>query len=190
MGEYKPTDYEKIKISALWDSLKRFDGYISTVNFKSGLLATFNSAIFVGVILKSSEILTAVNGAVKVVLLCGLIAISLISLLSIFWVIKSIWPNLSSSSLGSVSKEHSILFFASIAKNYNAQEYIDKIKGINFQDFESDLSRQVHEVAVVTSEKMKKISVASRIAVVNLMLLGFLAFVFIYEVSGIKICQG
>ncbi|MEQ9727947.1 Pycsar system effector family protein [Pseudomonas sp. WHRI 8822A] len=190
MEEYKPTDYEKIKISALWDSLKRFDGYISTVNFKSGLLATFNSAIFAGVILKSSEILASVNGGVKILLLCGLVAISLISLLSIFWVIKSIWPNLSSSSSDSVNKEHSVLFFASIAKNYKAQEYIDKIKYISFQDFESDLSRQVHEVAVITSDKMRKISIASRIAVVNLVLLGFLAFVFIYEISGIKICQG
>ncbi|MCE5364451.1 Pycsar system effector family protein [Pseudomonas anguilliseptica] len=189
MEEYKPSDYQKIKISALWDSLKRFDGYISTVNFKSGLLATFNSAIFAGVILKSNEIISAVNGFYKFFLLINLMAVGLASLLSIYWVVKSIWPNLSSSSTAGRG-DPSVFFFDSVAENFTAEKYIEKIKDITFQELESDLSRQVHEVAVITSDKIKKISVASRIAVVNLALLSLLMLVFIYAVSGLKICHG
>jgi len=187
-GDEKPSDYDKIRVSALWDSLKRFDGYIVTVNFKSGLLATFNSAVFAGVVLKASEVLASASYPVSVVLFCNLLAISVFALLSMVWVVRSIWPNLSSKSIG--GGERSILFFASVAKNFTVEEYIDKVRGISFESFEADLCRQVHEVAVVTSDKMRRISLASKLASINLLLLGFLVLVLLLNALGFSICHG
>ncbi|WP_134544016.1 hypothetical protein [Pseudomonas aeruginosa] len=98
MDEAKITDEQKTRISGHWDSLKRFDGYIGTANFKCGLITSLNAAVFGGVILKADQILSTSAETSKIILILLLGIVSL-SALSIFWVIRSIWPNLKSASL-------------------------------------------------------------------------------------------
>lgn len=188
--ENKPTDFEKIKISALWDSLKRFDGYIATVNFKSGLLATLNSAIFAGVILKSSEIVSLTSGYIKLGVALSLLLIGLTALLSIFLVIKTIWPNLLSESNKVNASLKSLFFFKSVAENYTKEDYVKKIESSDFDTFLKDLAGQVHEVAAVTNAKMMTITNAGRVAAANLLFLAVLSALLITELLGVKLCQG
>lgn len=190
MDDEKVSDLSKIKISSLWDSLKRFDNYIYSTNFKCGLLATFNSALFGAVLLKSGELINATSGFAKLITQISLIAIGLTSLVSMLWVLKSIWPNLTSNSTGKNSRQPSIFFFASIATNYTAESYAEQVKSKSYSDLELDLAIQVHEVAVITLDKIRKISVASRIAAFNLILLSILLLTFAINTYGIKICQG
>ena len=49
----QPSD-EKPSKSDLWDIIKRYDSYIATINFKSGLITTFNFGVFAGLLVKAS----------------------------------------------------------------------------------------------------------------------------------------
>lgn len=190
MDNEKITDLYKIKIGCLWDSLKRFDNYIYSVNFKCGLLATFNSALFGAVILKSGEIINVASGTTRVIIQIELVAIAITSLISTFWVLKSIWPNLTSGSLDGAPKQPSLFFFASIATKYTAETYAERFNAVTFKELEIDLATQVHEVATITLDKMKKISTASKVAACNLFLLMLLLATFFTSTYGVQLCQG
>jgi hypothetical protein len=185
-GGHTVHDDQKIRISGMWDSLKRFDSYISTVNFKSGLIASFNTATFAGVILKSDVIIPALS-PLKPFLLLSMALVMLASLLSVYWVVKCIWPNLKSSSFG-VGGQPSLFFFGSISKNFTPSEYAVKFCGSSVDELERDLSIQVHEVACVSSEKIRLISVATSFTKLNLFALAILSVFFVLEKSGMMLC--
>ncbi|SET81334.1 Pycsar system effector family protein [Pseudomonas graminis] len=184
------SDEQKLRLSSMWDSLKRFDTYIGTVNFKSGLLTTLNAAIFGGVVLKADAFIK--NGSYYQILLIAILAvIAMLSLLSIYYVIKSIWPNLASASTGTKpSRSPSIFFFGSVSRNFIAAEFVNTVQQKTIDELERDLIVQVHEVAVITDLKFKVIAKAARLTVWNLVfLLGF-GFVQILEATGYYLCHG
>ncbi|NNB04291.1 hypothetical protein HBN83_00075 [Pseudomonas fragi] len=186
----KINDEQKLRISSMWDSLKRFDTYIGSVNFKSGLLTTLNAAIFGGVVLKAETLVK--SGSHYQLVLATLVAlIALLSLASIYQVIKSIWPNLSSASTGLKSSEpSSIFFFASISRNFTASEYANAVKSISLDQLERDISIQVHEVAVITDLKFKIMSRAARFTSWNLVVLLVFGAFQLLEISGYYLCRG
>ncbi|MHA6578452.1 Pycsar system effector family protein [Pseudomonas yamanorum] len=186
----KVSDEQKLRISSMWDSLKRFDAYIGTVNFKSGLLTTLNAAIFGGIVLKADSLIQT-GSHYQVLLIAILAAIALLSLLSIYHVIKSIWPNLTSASTDKkVPQSPSIFFFSSVSKNFTAAQFVDAVQQKSVDELERDLIVQVHEVAVITDLKFKIIAKAAKLTAWNLMVLLGFGFVQILESTGYHLCHG
>lgn len=183
--EEKINDDQKIRISGHWDSLKRFDIYIGSVNFKCGLITTLNAAVFGGVILKSKEIIT-IDETVSKPIATLIFLIIILSALSIIWVIRSIWPNL--KSLSTSSGAPSLYFFGSISKNFSAQSFADKSHSTSIDEIERDLAIQVHEVASITSLKMRHISTASLITIANLISLLILGILVTLKSLGADLC--
>lgn len=184
------SDEQKLRLSSMWDSLKRFDTYIGAVNFKSGLLTTLNAAIFGGVVLKADTFIK--NGSYYQFLLIAILAvIAMLSLLSVYYVIYSIWPNLASDSTGTKpSHSPSVFFFGSVSRNFTAAQFVDAVQQKTADELERDLIVQVHEVAVITDLKFKVIAKAARLTSWNLaFLLGF-GFVQILEATGYHLCHG
>ena len=188
--EGKVSDEQKLRISSMWDSLKRFDAYIGTVNFKSGLLTTLNAAIFGGVVLKADSFILN-DSQYNVLLIAILAVVALLSLLSIYHVIKSIWPNLTSASTSAKkSQSPSIFFFSSVSRNFSASQFVDAVQQKNADELERDLIVQVHEVAVITDLKFKVIEKAAKLTVWNLVVLFVFGFVQILEATGYYLCHG
>ena len=186
----KVSDEQKLRISSMWDSLKRFDAYIGTVNFKSGLLTTLNAAIFGGVVLKADSFIQK-DSHYQVFLIAILAIIALLSLLSIYHVIKSIWPNLTSASTDAKSfQAPSIFFFSSVSKNFTAAQFVDVVQQKKADDLERDLIVQVHEVAVITDLKFKTIARSAKLTVWNLVVLLGFGFVQMLDATGYRLCHG
>lgn len=163
------TDFQKIKISGLWDSLKRYDGYITAVNFKSGLITTFNTALIAGVIVKADDIYKS-NGCCQLAISIILILISLVSIASVIWVAISIFPSLSKFT----STYRSLFYFGSVA-TFTALDYAESVKKCTVEDYEKDLAMQVQELGRILDKKFKTLKVAIRITMVNLFLLSVLS---------------
>ena len=178
-------DEQKIRMSAMWDTLKRYDGYISTVNFRCGLITSFSAAIFGGVLLKADELIKIGGGLdyFLVVLLCGLV---FFSLLSIYWVVRTIWPDLSTNKSG-VNKP-SLFFFHSVASKFDSKSYADTVHSISIDDLERDLAIQVHEVAEVTTKKFKVVSKAAWAVKWSLLLMALIFVVVLKNSMGIELC--
>ncbi len=187
----KVSDEQKLRISGLWDSLKRYDTYIGTVNFKSGLLTTLNAAIFGGVVLKSDALITK-ESLYREALTINMVLIAILSLFSIYWVIKSIWPDLTSASTSPAKKisDPSLYFFGSVSRNFSAESYADALRDSTVDKIERDLAIQVHEVAVVTSLKFKTISIASLFTKINIVALLAFGVIQVLQSSGYVICRG
>ncbi|TMP23746.1 hypothetical protein CWB99_23075 [Pseudoalteromonas rubra] len=170
--------------SDLWDILKRYDSYISTINFKSGLLTTFNMGVFAGVLLKSGELLN-VTGAYIYLIPLNLIIIATLCLLGVFFVIQSITPRLSKENSLSVK---SVIYFGAVSENSSSQEYANAFNDINEKELTDDLSEQVYEVAKITKSKFELIGKASSFTKCNLCALFVLSVLVVGESAGVKLC--
>ncbi|QLJ09313.1 MULTISPECIES: Pycsar system effector family protein [Pseudoalteromonas] len=176
-----PSDGKPNK-SDLWDIIKRYDSYIATINFKSGLITTFNFGVFAGLLVKASELLPD-SGFYLWAISLNLVLIALCSMLSIFFVMNSIKPKLDSSN-----KPSSVIFFGSVADS-DRVDYIDKFKSTDADAFLEDISGQVHEVAVITKSKFNSLGRATKTTKANLYLLSILFILIVSDTLGITLCQ-
>ncbi|WP_273762084.1 Pycsar system effector family protein [Aeromonas hydrophila] len=182
IDDVKVDDAKKVIISGMWDTLKRYDAYIATVNFKCGLLTSFNAAIAFSILSKFDAIMKSQHDYKSLmVLLC--IASLFLCITSLYYVFKSIWPNLSSGST-SAGSEPSVIFFGSVSGKFNADTYSRKMESISCQDYIKDLSIQVHEMAVITSVKMASIERAGKFSKYNLFPITLIMLVWIFNISG------
>ncbi|WP_166839232.1 Pycsar system effector family protein [Rheinheimera pleomorphica] len=179
-------DKNKIIISGLWDTLKRYDSYIATVNFKSGLITSLNIAIFGAVILKAKDIIDQ-HPDTKVAIAIALFLISALSAISIIWVIKSISPKLTAKKLTQTS-EDSIFFFGSVSKNLTPEHYTIKVNNYSPEKFQNDLANQVYEVANILQLKFNLIKVASNITKLNLLIMIALSACLFFSNIGAEPC--
>ena len=171
--EKESDDSLKQQIDFLWEALKRYDFYISTTNFKSGLLVSFNTAVFGAILLKHSELISLVEGNCITNLVKGLLwVISLLSVASVGCVLKSISPNTKSSSMPPLATYRSAVFFGSVSTRFSAPQYQDHVKTLNGTEIRDDLAIQAWEVAGITKRKFQWLKWASR-----LILLGMLPFI-------------
>lgn len=184
----KIDDLQKIRIAAYWDSLKRFDSYITATNFKCGLITTFNAAVFGGVILKIKELPPESSQLVYPIYLIATI-IFILSILSIYNVVITITPRLKGSSNHASAQSPSLFFFSSISEKFTPDSYFEKLTSTSIEKIERDLASQVHEVATITSKKMKTISRASTLTSANLFFLFLLALMLIIDKLGLSICS-
>ncbi len=179
----EPSD-EKPSKSDLWDIIKRYDSYIATINFKSGLITTFNFGVFAGLLVKAPELLPN-SGFYLWAISISLIVIALFSMLSILFVMDSIKPKLDSSKKPSPS---SVIFFSSVAE-LDREGYIGKFKDTDADAFLEDISGQVHEVASITKSKFNSLDRATTTTKANLFLLLILFILIVSETLGITLCQ-
>jgi hypothetical protein len=170
--------------SDLWDIIKRYDSYIATINFKSGLIITFNFGIFAGLMLKTTDLIPD-SGFYMWSISFNLVLIAVFSMLSVIFVINSIEPKLASSEK---SKPNSVIFFGSVAE-FDRQVYIEKMTTMNENEFLEDISGQVHEVARITKDKFNILDKATTSTKVNLFLLLILFILLVSNSLGIRLCQ-
>ena len=179
----QPSD-EKPSKSDLWDIIKRYDSYIATINFKSGLITTFNFGVFAGLLVKISELLPD-SGLYMLAISINLVLIALCSMLSILFVMNSIKPKLGSLDK---PKASSVIFFGSVAES-DREGYIDKFKSTDADAFLEDISGQVHEVAGITKSKFNSLDRATKTTKANLYLLSILFILIVSDTLGITLCQ-
>lgn len=179
----QPSDKKPSK-SDLWDIIKRYDSYIATINFKSGLITTFNFGVFAGLLVKASELLPD-SGFYLWAISINLVLIALCSMLSIFFVMNSIKPKLDSSDK---PKPSSVIFFGSVADS-DREDYINKFKSTDADAFLEDISGQVHEVAGITKSKFNSLDRATTSTKVNLFLLLILFILIVFNTLGVTLCQ-
>lgn len=182
------SDEEKTRISSLWETLKRYDVYIGSVNFKSGLLASFNVAVFGGVLLKI-ETVNLSYALYKWIALALLVIIFISTSIALYWVIKSIWPNLNSASNAS-QQELSMIFFGSVANNFSVEKFSSTMANRTSKEIERDLCVQIHEVATITHLKFKLIAKSSLFSKITIILLLGLAITVALNHFGVMLCQG
>lgn len=184
MSNTKELSDEKPSKSDLWDIIKRYDSYIATINFKSGLITTFNFGIFAGLLLKASDLLPD-SGFYMWAIAINLVLIALFSLLSVIFVINSIKPKLESSEK---LKPTSVVFFGSVAE-YEREDYLKKFESMDANSFLEDISGQVHEVARITKSKFNSLDKATTSTKVNLFLLLILFILIVFDTLGVTLCQ-
>ena len=182
------SDEEKTRISSLWETLKRYDVYIGSVNFKSGLLASFNVAVFGGVLLKI-ETVNLSYALYKWIALALLVIIFISTSIALYWVIKSIWPNLNSASNAS-QQELSMIFFGSVANNFSVEKFSSTMANRTSKEIERDLCVQIHEVATITHLKFKLIAKSSLFSKITIISLLGLAITVALNHFGVMLCQG
>tara|TARA_Y100001968_G_C19383896_1_gene731779 strand:- start:855 stop:1385 length:531 start_codon:yes stop_codon:yes gene_type:complete len=166
MSNSSVNDFQKLRVSGHWDSLKRFDSYITATNFKCGLLTTLNAAILGGITIKLSSGQpsgTAIEFYIKITA----VLISLFSVASIIMIIRTIKPRLGDNN---TDTPPSLFFFNDIAKNRNASEFHAQVINTSIEELEKDLCRQVYEVAVTTSLKMQHLADASKLTIATTIL--------------------
>lgn len=181
-------DEEKTRISSLWETLKRYDVYIGSVNFKSGLLTSFNIAVLGGILLKI-ETINISYAPYKWISLAFLISIFISTSAALYWVIKSIWPNLTSAS-NTKPLEPSMIFFGSVANNFSAHTFSSTMKKRTSSEIERDLCIQIHEVASITNLKFKLIAKSSFFSKLTIVSLLGLAITISLNHFGVTLCQG
>lgn len=178
-------DDQKLRVSGLWEILKRYDTYVGAVNFRCGLIASFSAAVFGTVILKAEKLLDGI-GALHAVQSVLLLIVSLLALVSIYFVIKTIYPDLR-SNLDKTNK-HSLIFFKSVADNYKSSDYVAAIQSLSVDELERDLAIQIHEVAIITADKFKNIANAALTIKVMLCFLAGVLLVEVVGLSGVRLC--
>lgn len=187
-SEANVDDNDKIRISSLWETLKRYDTYIGSVNFKSGLLASFNVAVLGGIIIKLDALSISIN-TYRWIALASTITIILSTCASLLWIIKSIWPNISSAS-SDKSQPKSMIFFGSVAQHFSSDTYRASMSNRTATEIEADLCIQIHEVATITQIKFALISKAAKFSKLTLVALMILGLAFTLNHFGVVLCQG
>jgi hypothetical protein len=168
------------KIEILWKIISRYDHYYNATNTKATIVLAFNSIIISGLLVKIPDILQTFE--IKcwiyyyaVVLIVVLALSSIISLVLSFLIIN---PFLSSPS--KKAKHNSLIFFNHVANFENCEDYENEIKAISEERIISDLSYQVHTLAIGLRAKFNKFNWVVR--VVSLFMVPSLALLFILSI--------
>jgi hypothetical protein len=138
----------------LWNNIKRFDSYYATTNTKGSFILAFNTIIFSCLIFKWDDIVKLYNNQIIIVVINFiLLAISLLALVSSFFMLKVVVPYL--KSIKRVGQYQSILFFEHIGEFSTEQDYLDTISKIKENDITKDLAYQTYSLAKGLKKKFQ-----------------------------------
>lgn len=146
----KPSPDDQIKF--LWDVIKRIDFYNGTLNFKGGLLITYNAAVVGYVLIKSDVLLTGISE--PCLLLVARILLSLAgaaTIVSLVLTLKVVFPFLESSS----TQPQSLIFFKDVAAMESDEVYRDRFRRADGHALVDELAGQVFVVAKGASAKFR-----------------------------------
>lgn len=138
------------KVTFMFDVIKRYDHYIGTINVKAGLLFSFIVVVIWNVTKYTTEI-TSSGCLVKLLLILALVVV-FSGIFSTYYLLFSIFPNLSSSSY-----KRSLIFYGDVSKKYaDKKEYIKEVNASSVDDVLEDLAGQAHDISNILLEKFSK----------------------------------
>ncbi|MDT3280371.1 Pycsar system effector family protein [Shewanella scandinavica] len=138
------------KVTFMLDVIKRYDHYIGTINVKAGLLFSFIVVVIWNVTKYTAEI-TASGCLTKFLFVLAFVVI-LSGILSTYYLLSSIFPNLSSSSY-----KRSLIFYGDVSKKYaDKKEYIKEVNAASVDDVLDDLAGQAYDISNILLEKFSR----------------------------------
>jgi len=156
----------------------RYDNYISQANVKGNFLLAFNTFLIGGIIANYSKIIEFVYGETNCLVVNILLVILFCSsLITAFFVIKAVYPFLNSND-SSKDNYHSHIFFNSVSKFTNGDEYYESLLRQRDEDFEKDLAKQAFMLAGGLKRKYVYLQYAMLIIYFEMLLI-FLLLIFI-----------
>jgi len=170
---------ERIKLQ--FDVIKRTDGYISTTNNKAALLLAANGALATIFTNKISEFsnLFGKSDAYSLVFFVFIFLISSSILLSISYSLKSIVPDMRTSTLEDANALSNISFVY-ISRNSDYKEYYNKFKSVSEDEILIDMCAQSYILSNIAKVKFNHFSSAvgwSKFAFVVIIILVILKFI-------------
>lgn len=145
------------KIKFLWDIIKRYDSYIGAANSKVALLFSFCTAMLIGLILKTKDVVENIHiDYLRYSVFILSFFILIFSIKAIYHLLRAVFPDTSSYTAGK-----SLIFFGDVAKNENeAIGYHQNILSLTEDETIKDLSFQTYELARITFDKFQEIKKA------------------------------
>ena len=154
-------DELKIKAEFLFNTLKRYDHYIGTSNFKVGLMMSFLATIILGLSIRII-LLNSVQTAPGYIYYAGIIFAVITILCSLYVVtqlFRVVFPNTKNESTN-----RSLIFFGDVSNcNNGAKEYFTSISNVKTENIVEDLATQTYSVAGIIDEKFKLLKFAVNI---------------------------
>lgn len=151
--------------------LQRNDNLISSVNAKGGLIVVFNTFLCGSIISKYADLRPFFDKSdFSNIIDLSLIAIFLLSIISVFLVGLAVFPFLESGN-SSTSKYHSHIFFNSISEFKCDNDFLDSCKSYEKAEALEDLKRQIYILSKGLKKKFKFIGWAMLLFFGNLILL-------------------
>ncbi|EJL60418.1 Pycsar system effector family protein [Flavobacterium sp. CF136] len=161
--------------------IQRFDTYITGANTKGNFLLAMNTFL-IGVIISNYskiELLINCNHAI-IYFDIGIILLTLLSLLAMLFILKSVYPFILSGNSSS-DGYHSHIFFNSVAEFKGSQEFRKSFLKQEDLNIEEDMSSQAFYLAKGLKTKYKNLETAMKFIYVELVIIVvLLMFVIIF----------
>jgi hypothetical protein len=162
-------------VDALWKAISRFDLYVTSVNAKAALVATFNTFVITAIVLRWEEILMQFGPHLPAIRIAGLLlaVASIAAVVSLWFTFRALGPFLESHK--APGRYHSAFFFEHVAEHAHGADYRVAFEALNRDSLLADLCHQAHALACGASAKFKDMRRALRcIAFVQLPAMGAL----------------
>lgn len=150
------------RIETLWKVVGRFDAYITSVNTKAALVATFNTVLLTAVVLKWEDVIREYEPHMAAVRIAGflLAAAAIAAIASLWFTFRALGPFLKSPK--APGRYHSVLFFEHVSEHESSADYRTVMTEMSATELISDLSYQAHALAVGASSKFRDLRRALR----------------------------
>jgi hypothetical protein len=159
--------------------IERFDNLYNTINNKGNFLITFQSFLVGAVVVgnrKLDDLVT--NSNWKLIFNCSSALLSILALVSLFFLLSAIFPfRRSGRTLSNNYK--SLIYFNSIAKFDNQESYHQEIHSADDSKIITDLNCQTYQLACGLSGKFRKVARAINVIYCELGVLGFMILIII-----------
>lgn len=148
------------RIDVLWKVIGRFDLYITSVNAKAAMVATFNTFVITAIVLKWEEILAQFGPYVATTRIAGsLLAVAAIaSVVSLWFTFRALGPFLDSHK--APGRYHSSLFFGHVAEHASGDDYRACFTDVSADSLVVDLCNQAHALARGARDKFRDMRLA------------------------------
>lgn len=154
--------------------IQRFDNYINGANTKGNFLLainTFLSGIIIANYSKLKELIFCENDVIYLNVI--LIVLILLSICTTFFVLRAVYPFVSSGN-SSLDSYHSHIFFNSVAEFKDGKEYHKSMIKQTDESVDEDMSIQAFYLAKGLKSKYKFLEIAMQFVYAELVVLLFL----------------
>lgn len=151
--------------------IQRFDTYIAGANTKGNFLLAINTFLIGVIVTNYTKILTLIHCSnINPYFNIGIVLLVLLCLAATFYILKSVYPFLTS---GNSSKDsyHSHIFFNSIAEFKEANDYRTSFVKQSNLNVEEDMSIQAYQLAVGLKSKYKNLETSIKFIYAEIVLI-------------------
>ena len=151
--------------------IQRFDAYITGANTKGNFLLAMNTFL-IGIIITNYSKLEILINCYHVIICfdIGIICLTILSLVAIFFILKSVYPFILSGNSSSEGY-HSHIFFNSIAEFKSSEEFRKSFLKQTDLNIEEDMSSQAFYLAKGLNAKYKNLETAMKCIYAELVLI-------------------